>query len=70
MPVIDFLRAVVRPVIQLALGGVIIWMTVWLALKFGDAELAKYVVPAVVAAGLTLLGTYAGERAAKKKEEK
>lgn len=66
--VLDFIRGLVRPAIQYALAGTLIWLTIWLAQQFADAEMAKYVVFGVVGAGLTMLGVYAGGRATKKPE--
>jgi len=65
--VLDFIRGLVRPVVQLALAGTVIWMAVRLVQEFADAEMAKYVVFGVVGAGLALLGAYAGERSQRPK---
>lgn len=67
---LNFLRAFVRPYTQLLLGSTMIAIAIYLGVKFADAELAKYVVMGVFGAGIALLGSYSGERAAKKKEDK
>ena len=66
---IEFLRAVVRPYIQLLLGTMLIGLAIYFAIKFGDIELAKYVVTGVVGAGLFLLGEYTGERSQRKEDK-
>ena len=70
MKSVEFLRAFVRPYLQLLLGTTLIAITIYLVITFADDEMAKYIVTGVAGAGIALLGMYAGERAAKKKEEK
>lgn len=67
---LDFLRAFVRPYMQYLVGTTTVALATYYAVKFGDADLAKYVVTGVIGAGLLLIGEYVGERASKRKEDK
>lgn len=64
---LDFLRGLVRPYLELLLGTMMVGLAVWLAIKHADAELAKYVVTAVVTAGISLFSYYFGERSQRSK---
>lgn len=66
MNVIEFIRAIVRPYLAIATGTTFIGLAVYLAVKFADVELAKYVVIALVTAAVAIFSFYFGERAAKK----
>lgn len=70
MKAIEFLRAFVRPYIQFLLSTTIVVLAICLAIKYANAEIARYIVSGVVGAGLILLGEYTGERASKRKEDK
>jgi len=70
MKVIQFLRALVRPYLELLLGSTLVGLAIWLSIKFADAELARTIVTVVVTAGVSLFGFYFGERSSKKAEEK
>jgi len=66
----DILRAVVRPYLAILTGSAVVALAVYLAIRYADADLAKYVVTAVVTAGTAIFSFYFGERAGKRKEEK
>jgi len=70
MKFIEILRALVRPYLEIILGSSMVGLAIYLTIKHADIELAKYIVTAVVTAGISLFGYYFGERAGKKKEDK
>ena len=70
MSPIEFLRAFVRPYLELLLGTTLVVLAIYLVIKHHDAEMAKYIVAAVVTAGVSLFSFYFGERAGKAKENK
>jgi len=63
---IEFIRALVRPYLAMLIGTAIVILAIYLAVKYADADLAKYVVVAVITAGTAIFSFYFGERAAKK----
>jgi len=67
---IDILRAVVRPYLAILIGSAIVALAVYLAIKYADADLARYVVTAVITAGTAIFSFYFGERAGKPKGDK
>lgn len=67
---IDFLRAFVRPYANYLVITMLVFLTIYFAIKFGNEEMAKYVIFGVVGAGLLALGEWLGERASKRKEDK
>jgi len=67
---IEFLRAFVRPYLELILGSAMVGLAIYLTIKFADPDLAKYIVTAVVTAGISLFSYYFGERAGKAKGDK
>lgn len=67
---IGVLRAFVRPYLEIILGSAMVGLAIYLTIKFADADLAKYIVTAVVTAGISLFSYYFGERAALPKERK
>ena len=67
---IDFLRAFVRPFANYLIIIMLVGLTIYFAIEFGNEEMAKYIVFGVVGAGLLGLGEWLGERASKRKEDK
>jgi len=65
----DFLRAFVRPYLAVTAGSGFIGLAIYLAIKFADADLAKYVVTAMITAAVAIFSFYFGERATKKPKE-
>lgn len=63
---INFIRAAVRPYLAVVISSAVVGLATYLGVKFGDTELAKYMVHALVTAGVVIFGFYFGERAAKK----
>lgn len=64
---IEFLRAFVRPYLEVLLGTMMVALTVYLVIKFADREMAKYIVATVITAGVSLFSYYFGERSAGKR---
>jgi hypothetical protein len=67
---LDTWRGMVRPFLAMLVGTAVVGISVFLAVKFADAELARYIVGSVLAVWATISGFYFGERATKKKDEK
>ena len=67
---IEFLRAIVRPYLAITISSVMCGITIYLAVRFGDTEMAKYVVTAVITIGGMIAAFYFGERAKTGKEDK
>ena len=70
MKAIEFLRAFVRPYLEILLGSTMVGLTIYLVVKFASPEMATLIVPGVIGAGIALISHYAGERAGKPKGEK
>ena len=67
---ITFLRSFVRPYANYLVITMLVSLSIYFAVKYGDAEMARFVVSGVVGAGLLGLGEWLGERASKRKEDK
>lgn len=65
--VLDIVRGSIRPYLAFAFPTAILVLGIWLAVKFGDADLAKSIVPIITTAATMVLAYYFGERASKKK---
>lgn len=67
---LDFLRGFVRPFANYLIITMLVGLTIYFSIKYGDKEMARSLVSGVVGAGLLGLGEWLGERASKKKEDK
>ena len=67
---ITILRAIVRPYLAILIGTAMTGLAIYLAIRFGDAEIAKYVVTTLITAGVAIISYYFGERSNKPKEDK
>ena len=63
---LEFLRGFVRPYVGILIISAIVGLAVYLGIKFADAEMAKTVIIALLAAGSAIIGVYYGMRAASK----
>lgn len=67
MKFIEFLRAFVRPYLELLLGTAMVGLAIYLVIEYADPDLAKYIVTAVITAGISLFSYYFGERSQRSK---
>jgi len=67
--VIEFLRAFARPYAAIVIISAIVGLGIYLGIKFGDADLARQVITAILVAGTAIISFMFGERAAKKPKE-
>jgi len=64
---IEFIRALVRPLIAISFSAVILALALNLINYFGDKDMAKMLLVFVMATGSTVIGFYFASRQAKEK---
>ena len=64
---IEFLRALVRPLISLAFVAVILALTYSLVTRFANEDMANTLLVFVIATGSTVVGFYFASRQSKEK---